>query len=128
MADMSQHTSGPWQIHTENGHCSWTIEVKKENMRIASIKRRRPFTEEEIANAALIAVAPQLLAAAKGLFETLNQLINPGLIEDEFLDVVSTDQVLSTSTAEHLKSLWKAIEQTGDIVSLHPLLKENLSC
>jgi len=66
---MSKHTPGPWKWWTthEGAH---RINPHKGGLVIASCDTRNPFSEEQEANARLIAAAPDLLEACKAaLFE-----------------------------------------------------------
>ena len=61
---MSKHTPGPWKWWTthEGAH---RINPHKGGLVIASCDTRNPFSEEQEANARLIAAAPDLLEALK---------------------------------------------------------------
>lgn len=70
---MSNHTPGPWE-------CSWgysgpiiTADAANNSKRIATVRVFFPdFSEEDTANARLIAAAPDLLAALKWALSNIN--------------------------------------------------------
>jgi hypothetical protein len=66
---MSKHTPGPWKWWTthEGAH---RINPHKGGLVIASCDTRNPFSEEQEANARLIAAAPDLLEACKAVKAT----------------------------------------------------------
>lgn len=66
---MSQHTKGPWHIVEDRTHGS--LEVFSEDTAIAEMWRRGNKTLE-MANAQLIAAAPELLAALEALLDYEN--------------------------------------------------------
>jgi hypothetical protein len=78
-----EHTKGKWKVSTwddTNGHCGWSIESDERN--IATVyagivfaprkdgdEYKHPDNKESIANARLIAAAPELLEACKEAIE-----------------------------------------------------------
>ena len=73
---MAGHTPGPWEVGYDDGSGEEHITGPDDNERIAAIRwgcsccqDTSPLTPKEQANARLIAAAPDLLAALKGLFE-----------------------------------------------------------
>ncbi len=66
----SKHTKGPWEMEYDNyGNDSYSewIDIFTSHNTIAQVGRSRKMTEENKANARLIAAAPELLEALKKL-------------------------------------------------------------
>lgn len=65
------HTPGPWRVHYGNfiagGKCLWVDSLVHQNNpsfeKFYRVHSGNPVTDEQIANARLIAAAPELLAA-----------------------------------------------------------------
>lgn len=76
---MSKHTPGPWFVQDDHGK-RW-IETSGNDDTIAEIHRRRDkgsvySCKEALANAELIAAAPDLLAALEKAREDINWMLN----------------------------------------------------
>lgn len=74
--DKTEHTPGPWAIGDENNECCEVVLGEKFNL-VASLDRQDGNTgkfvigrDEMLANARLIAAAPEMLAALKRLCDT----------------------------------------------------------
>ena len=111
---MSKHTPGPWETGKQNGHGGISIEANI-NAQIATVylgiissnwKRgketfARPENAEALANARLIAAAPELLEACEA---ALNYMINNarsyGGDENEFPSVIKLRDAIAKATGE----------------------------
>ena len=67
---MTTHTPGPWQAEAPKYSAHVAAAIWRDGVRLAQVDRRPKANEsEEMANARLIAAAPDLLAACQKLAE-----------------------------------------------------------
>lgn len=75
---MSKHTPGPWE-HKKDGD-EWRIRQKGSVKKVFGGTTERPVCEvvNSLADARLIAAAPELLEALSGMLERYTELVNCG--------------------------------------------------
>ena len=61
----AQHTPGPWIHHAESVDPAWHIVTPENGMRVVANVHIEPGNEVDVANAHLIAAAPDMLAALR---------------------------------------------------------------
>jgi hypothetical protein len=80
-----KHTKGPWEYDTfPNDHIS-VRQVGSTNTAVAAVLGHRPF-EEKLANARLIAAAPELLEALKNILEIFTKGRGGEIQQHEIVD------------------------------------------
>lgn len=77
------HTPGPWKVHhgdfVGGGKYLWVGSGKRiEHEKFYQVHSGNPITEEQLANAHLVAAAPELLTALKQAVRALNEV--PGFM------------------------------------------------
>ena len=89
---MNTHTQGPWKIGVRQPTSDKFI-YGPQGEEIADCDRKTNFSEENLANARLIAAAPDLLAALKGCADALNEagksfaLNNPEAVRPNMFEI-----------------------------------------
>ena len=87
---MSGHTPGPWDVHVYVSADFRPIKVVHRDIHtpgaassvIAQVTHRKGWSEQQAANARLIAAAPSLLEHAAFLLDRINELDWSGSIDD----------------------------------------------
>jgi hypothetical protein len=78
--ETARHTPGPWIFYADlpSTDPNWHIVTTKNKMRVLANVHIEPGNEMDLANARLIAAAPDLLAAAKVLADKMERFIGQG--------------------------------------------------
>lgn len=112
---MSKHTPGPWEVFTSEGASKPGIETADGKLSIvvfghegeeSGVAGRTP--EEALANARLMAAAPDLLAACKTALPIMRNAVEAGL---SGFTKGQTAEVVENHTA--VKMLREAIQKAG---------------
>ena len=87
---ITKHTPGPWTIHKDYSRANYTVFDADGNYGDTSV-------ETIDANAALIAAAPDLLAALEGARAEARRVVHPTAVDDRLYRI---DRILTAAIAK----------------------------